>query len=162
MLVASATLISCSSGIVMYFKWLNGFRFWFATLNLLQVHFIIYHGKSFPWSHSMIFCWLNVSLFACFIKSLCQSYFCHTCNNTAVWFWRWNPTKCLWRWEPNRRYNFFFSPPVRSHIWLKYCCMWRKTPINSTEDDTYYWALLQGSPCPEVRHFLYENVADED
>ena len=20
-------------------------------------------------------------------------------------------TKCLWRWEPDRRYNFFFSPP---------------------------------------------------
>ena len=23
-----------------------------------------------------------------------------------------NPTKCLWRWEPDRRYNFFFSPPA--------------------------------------------------
>ena len=23
-----------------------------------------------------------------------------------------NPTKCLWRWEPDRRSNFFFSPPA--------------------------------------------------
>ena len=23
-----------------------------------------------------------------------------------------NPTKCLWRWEPDRRFNFFFNPPV--------------------------------------------------
>ena len=23
-----------------------------------------------------------------------------------------NPAKCLWRWEPDRRYNFFFSPPA--------------------------------------------------
>ena len=23
-----------------------------------------------------------------------------------------NPTKCLWRWEPDRRFNFFFSPPA--------------------------------------------------
>ena len=22
------------------------------------------------------------------------------------------PTKCLWRWEPDRRSNFFFSPPA--------------------------------------------------
>ena len=41
-----------------------------------------------------------------------------------------NPTKCLWRWEPDRWYNFF-SPPA--HIWLKYRCMWRKTPINSID-----------------------------
>ena len=27
-----------------------------------------------------------------------------------------NPVKCLWRWEPDRRYNFFFSPP--GHL----CC----------------------------------------
>ena len=26
--------------------------------------------------------------------------------------WRENPTKCLWRWEPDRRFNFFFNPPV--------------------------------------------------
>ena len=24
-----------------------------------------------------------------------------------------NPTKCLWRWEPDRRSNFFFSPPAQ-------------------------------------------------
>ena len=23
-----------------------------------------------------------------------------------------NPAKCLWRWEPDRRSNFFFSPPA--------------------------------------------------
>ena len=23
-----------------------------------------------------------------------------------------NPTKCVWRWEPDRRSNFFFSPPA--------------------------------------------------
>ena len=23
-----------------------------------------------------------------------------------------NPAKCLWHWEPDRRYNFFFSPPA--------------------------------------------------
>ena len=23
-----------------------------------------------------------------------------------------NPTKCLWPWEPDRRSNFFFSPPA--------------------------------------------------
>ena len=23
-----------------------------------------------------------------------------------------NPTKCLWRWKPDRRSNFFFSPPA--------------------------------------------------
>ena len=44
-----------------------------------------------------------------------------------------NPAKCLWRCEPDSRFNFFFSPPAHlcRHIWLKYRCMWRKTPINS-------------------------------
>ena len=23
-----------------------------------------------------------------------------------------NPTKCLWRWKPDRRSDFFFSPPA--------------------------------------------------
>ena len=41
-----------------------------------------------------------------------------------------NPAKCLWRWEPDRRNNFF-GPPAHlcRHMWLKYRCMWRKTPI---------------------------------
>ena len=48
-----------------------------------------------------------------------------------------NPAKCIWRWEPDRRFNlnFFFSlASVPSHIWLKYRCMWRKTPINSNQN----------------------------
>ena len=46
------------------------------------------------------------------------------------------PTKCLWRWEPDRRYNFFFSPPahlyVLSHIWLKYRVCDVKEPVHLT------------------------------
>ena len=32
-----------------------------------------------------------------------------------------NPTKYLWRWEPDRRYNFFFSPPA--HL-CRHICNW--------------------------------------
>ena len=51
-----------------------------------------------------------------------------------------NPAKCLWRWEPDRRYNFFFSPPadLSRHIWLKYRCIWRKTPINQTKPNSCF------------------------
>ena len=30
-----------------------------------------------------------------------------------------NPTKCLWRWEPDRRSNYFFSPPA--HLCVVTC-----------------------------------------
>ena len=37
-----------------------------------------------------------------------------------------NHTKCLWHWEPDRRYNFFFSPPAHlcavTHNWNIIAC----------------------------------------
>ena len=38
--------------------------------------------------------------------------------------WKENPTKFLWRWEPDRRFNFFFNPPV--HL----CVVTYKTEIS--------------------------------
>ena len=35
------------------------------------------------------------------------------CSRVGAWTGTLkNPTKCLWRWEPDRRSNFFFSPPA--------------------------------------------------
>ena len=51
-----------------------------------------------------------------------------------------NPAKCLWRLGPDRRYNFFFSPPsdLCRYIWLKYRCMWRKTPKQEAQRAIYH------------------------
>ena len=54
-----------------------------------------------------------------------------------------NPAKCLWRWEPDRRNNFF-GPPAHlcRHMWLKYRCIWRKTPIFFCLNKTPWWAPI--------------------
>ena len=58
-----------------------------------------------------------------------------------------NPAKCLWRWEPDRRSNFFFSPPA--HL----CAVTYMTEIslivrlnnkfNSTTTPLAAWSWLQ-------------------
>ena len=45
--------------------------------------------------------------------AVCRNHRIKRWSRVGVWTGTLkNPAKCLWRWEPDRRFNFFFSPPA--------------------------------------------------
>ena len=61
----------------------------------------------------------------------------------GAWVGTWkNPTKCLWRREPDRRYNFFSSPPAHlcCHIynWNIVACDVKHQYTAHPTDQTFY------------------------
>ena len=110
-------------------------------IQLLPDHFQLSYARCTWWEEEPYWCWVTVSKVKVKFGTLCikpcghdachsfypitwdHSFLSLSCLRT---FWvsnipRYfyfafqtlkNPTKCIWRWEPDRRSNFFFSPPA--------------------------------------------------